>query len=235
VFPLICLCVSLRRVSYGLYALFLTPSFVLVADFATPASEFGYAVARLENNLLGCLFALLVTYLLWPKRHTGDLKSAVADAVRGNLAYLIAALHETPATLAACEAARRGAGLASNKAEDLLKLARLEPLRRTDGLRNAKATLEVLRRIAGTSSRLRLSRQASASSQALGAWIAASHEEIQRGLAGTAPASEHVPFPSANLSPAEADVVNEVTQLWHLVIQDHAATHWSDLLKPRRA
>ncbi|WP_175425810.1 FUSC family protein [Trinickia violacea] len=235
VFPLVCLTVSLRRVSYGLYALFLTPSFVLVADFAAPASELGYAVARLENNVLGCLFALLVTYLLWPKRDTGDLKSAVADAVRNNLAYLIAALHETPATFAACEAARRSAGLASNKAEDLLKLARLEPLRRTDGLRNAKATLEVLRRIAGTSTRLRMSRQTSASSQALGDWIAASSEEIARGLSGHAPASAHVPYPIADLGAAEADVVNEVTQLWHLVMQDHAAANWSDPLKPRRA
>ncbi|MGV2290059.1 FUSC family protein [Trinickia sp. YCB016] len=235
VFPLVCLTVSLRRVSYGLYALFLTPSFVLVADFAAPANELGYAVARLENNLLGCVFALLVTYLLWPKRNTDDLKSAVADAVRNNLAYLSAALHETPATFAACETARRHAGLASNNAEDLLKLARLEPLRRTDGMRDAKATLEVLRRIAGTSTRLRMSRQTSDTNPALCDWVASSSEEIGQGLSGNAPASAPAPYPTANLAAAEADVVNEVTQLWHLVMQDHATAKWSDLLKPRRA
>jgi uncharacterized membrane protein YccC len=38
VFPLTCLTMSLRRVSYSLYVIFLTPTFVLVADFATPAN-----------------------------------------------------------------------------------------------------------------------------------------------------------------------------------------------------
>ncbi|TKC86283.1 FUSC family protein [Trinickia terrae] len=235
VFPLICLTVALRRVSYSLYALFLTPSFVLVADFATPASEFGYAISRLENNLLGCVFALLAAYLLWPSRDSGDLRRAVADAVRSNLAYLIAALDATPATFDACESARRMAGLASNHAEDLLRLARLEPLRRTDGLRSAQTTLELLRRIAGTTTRLRMSARTRALNQALGDWIGAANADIERGLAGTPPSTAFVPFPDANLRPVEAAMVSEVAQLWHLVIQDHTGAGWNSGLKPGAA
>jgi uncharacterized membrane protein YccC len=70
VFPLTCLTMSLRRVSYSLYVIFLTPTFVLVADFATPANEFAYAIARLGNNVLGCAIALLAAFLLWPTRRT---------------------------------------------------------------------------------------------------------------------------------------------------------------------
>jgi hypothetical protein len=72
VFPLVCLTMALRRVSYSLYVIFLTPSFVLVADFATPANTFSYAVARLGSNVLGCVIALLAAYLLWPTRAASD-------------------------------------------------------------------------------------------------------------------------------------------------------------------
>jgi hypothetical protein len=78
VFPLVCVTMALRRVSYSLYVIFLTPTFVLVADLATPADEFAYAMARLGNNVLGCVIALLAAYLLWPTRRAGN--SAGADA-----------------------------------------------------------------------------------------------------------------------------------------------------------
>ncbi len=72
VFPLVCLTIALRRVSYSLYVVFLTPTFVLVADFATPDNTFAYALARLGNNVLGCVIALLAAYLLWPTRGAGN-------------------------------------------------------------------------------------------------------------------------------------------------------------------
>jgi uncharacterized membrane protein YccC len=74
VFPLICLTMALRPVSYSLFVIFLTPSFVLVADYAAPANKFAYAMARLGNNILGCAIALLATYLLWPNRETKNLR-----------------------------------------------------------------------------------------------------------------------------------------------------------------
>lgn len=66
VFPLIGLTMALRPVSYSVFVAFLTPSFVLVADYAMPAFEYNYALARLENNLLGSAIAIAATLILWP-------------------------------------------------------------------------------------------------------------------------------------------------------------------------
>ncbi len=68
---------ALRPVSYSVFVIFLTPSFVLVADYAAPADTFAYAIARLGNNILGCAIALLATYLLWPNRKTKNIPDAV--------------------------------------------------------------------------------------------------------------------------------------------------------------
>jgi hypothetical protein len=67
VFPLIGLTMTLRPVGYGVFVAFLTPSFVLVADYAMPVfDEYNYALARLENNLLGSAIAVAATLILWP-------------------------------------------------------------------------------------------------------------------------------------------------------------------------
>ncbi|MYM81278.1 hypothetical protein GTP44_04800 [Duganella sp. FT50W] len=66
VFPLIGLTMALRPVGYSVFVAFLTPSFVLVADYAMPAIEYNYALARLENNLLGSAIAIAATLVLWP-------------------------------------------------------------------------------------------------------------------------------------------------------------------------
>lgn len=66
VFPLIGLTIALRPVGYSVFVAFLTPSFVLVADYAMPALDYNYALARLENNLLGSAIAVAATLVLWP-------------------------------------------------------------------------------------------------------------------------------------------------------------------------
>ncbi|NYE61615.1 MFS family permease [Duganella sp. 1224] len=67
VFPLIGLTMTLRPAGYGVFVAFLTPSFVLVADYAMPlVDEYNYALARLENNLLGSAIAVIATLTLWP-------------------------------------------------------------------------------------------------------------------------------------------------------------------------
>ncbi|MYM68756.1 hypothetical protein GTP45_18220 [Pseudoduganella sp. FT55W] len=66
VFPLIGLTMALRPVGYSVFVAFLTPSFVLVADYAMPAIDYNYAMARLENNLLGSAIAIAATLILWP-------------------------------------------------------------------------------------------------------------------------------------------------------------------------
>jgi hypothetical protein len=66
VFLLIGLTMALRPVGYSVFVAFLTPSFVLVADYAMPAIDYNYALARLENNLLGSAIAIAATLVLWP-------------------------------------------------------------------------------------------------------------------------------------------------------------------------
>jgi len=75
VFPLVCLTITLRKVNYGLFVIFLTPTFVLVANLALPADEVGYAFARFGNNVIGALLALIATYILWPNRNADDLSA----------------------------------------------------------------------------------------------------------------------------------------------------------------
>ena len=66
VFPLIGLAMALRPVGYSVFVAFLTPSFVLVADYAMPALDYNYAVLRMETNLLGSAIAVAATLTLWP-------------------------------------------------------------------------------------------------------------------------------------------------------------------------
>jgi uncharacterized membrane protein YccC len=149
VFPLVWLTMALRRVSYSLYVVFLTPSFVLVADFATPANELMYAVARLANNVLGCLTALLATYLIWPMHKAEGLTQALARAVDANLTYLSAAVDNsrTHLQIEEVDELRRVAGLASSDAEEVY---RLNWSNRSSSDHRAITVLTLLRRMAGT-------------------------------------------------------------------------------------
>jgi hypothetical protein len=65
-FPLIALTMALRPVGYSVFIAFLTPSFVLVTDFAMPVIDYSYAWVRLENNLLGSAIAVAAALTLWP-------------------------------------------------------------------------------------------------------------------------------------------------------------------------
>jgi uncharacterized membrane protein YccC len=66
-FPLVGLAIAVRRINYALFVVFLTPAFVLITDFALPASEITYAMTRLGNNLLGCLIAFIALQIVWPR------------------------------------------------------------------------------------------------------------------------------------------------------------------------
>jgi uncharacterized membrane protein YccC len=90
IFPLVCLTMAVRRVNYSLYVIFLTPTFVLVAHFASPAKEFTYALERLSNNILGCLIALIAAYVLWPER-AGE---SPADTLAGTVKISVSDRHE---------------------------------------------------------------------------------------------------------------------------------------------
>ena len=167
VFPLAFLAMVVRRVNYGLFAIFLTPTFVLVADFASPADEFIYSVDRLGNNVLGICVAIIGTYLLWPKRDRDELNRLMTNAVMANMDYLSRALQSSKFSQEECELARRNAGLSSNELERTVKLARLEWWKITDTDRDIVKVAEILRGVAGWAAHFRFSGQSCPSSVAL--------------------------------------------------------------------
>jgi uncharacterized membrane protein YccC len=219
VIPLICATMALRRVNYSLFVLFLTPTFVLVADFATPgANEFIYAVARLGNNVLGCAIALLATFFLWPAREP-DFDNRLADAVSANLAYLAGALAAGSDNERKLERLRRAAGLASNNAEEAYSRLRLERLSRTATERSASTSLALLRRVAGTATRIRSHHPGTGVGGALVLWVSSVSQEINARLHKTLPSSPFVPYTVDKLTVLEADAVGEITLLRRLLVE----------------
>ncbi|SDI05036.1 Uncharacterized membrane protein YccC [Paraburkholderia phenazinium] len=220
VFPLVCATMALRTVSYSLFVLFLTPTFVLVADFAAPgASEWGYALTRLGNNVLGCSIALLATFLLWPSREPVDFRIRLADAVAANLDYLLGALRHAGGADTEVERLRRAAGLASNNAEEAFNRLRLEKLESSLADRAAITALALLRRVAGTATRMRLAANKTQADAALIEWLAEVSKEIDAQLRSGRQGAQQEAFPRQHLSLVEADAVNQVAHLRRLLVE----------------
>jgi len=220
VFPLVMSTMALRPVSYSLFVLFLTPAFVLVADFATPgANEFVFALTRLGNNVLGCVLALLATFLLWPTREKLDLRVYLGNAVRANLAYLRASLETPWRRDKDMERLRRAAGLTSNNAEEALGRVRLEKLEDSMADTVTLTVLSLLRRMAGTATQLRLSANRRAMPAELGAWVAALSEAIEAALNRTLqPVPLDLPE-RERLTSLEADAVGELARVHRLLTE----------------
>jgi len=223
VFPLVCATMALRPVSYSLFVLFITPAFVLVADFAAPGGgEFAYAVTRLENNVFGCVIALLATFLLWPSREPSRFSDRLAKAVSANLGYLGAALGRGEDSEIELERLRRAAGLASNNAEEVLARLRLEKLDTSNDDRTGSTALALLRRVAGTATRARFGRAGTAPNRNLAAWVESAGKDIEARIgsdASSAGIDAQEVFPKHGLSLLEADAVNQVVLLRRLLIE----------------
>ena len=226
VFPLIVATMALRRVSYSLHVMFMTPAFVLVADYAMPASEMAYAISRLGNNVLGCVLALLATFFLWPDREADDLDQRLARAVSANLKYLLGVLAAGGKWDSSIAHLRREAGLASNNAEQVVQRLRIERrLDRSSGTGLAALrTLPLLRRVAGSTARISLSPDATPATPVLQQWIAAVGSEIDALLRGEASAPSPGDCQATDLSTLQADAVAQVLLLRILLRQQLGAT-----------
>ena len=226
VFPLIVATMALRRVSYSLHVMFMTPAFVLVADYAMPASEMAYAMSRLGNNVLGCVLALLATFFLWPDREADDLDQRLAGAVSANLQYLLGVLAAGGKWDSSIAHLRREAGLASNNAEQVVQRLRIERrLDRSSGTGLAALrTLPLLRRVAGSTARISLSPGAVPATPVLLAWIAAVGSEIDALLRGEAGVPTPGDCQATDLSTLQADAVAQVLLLRILLRQQLGLT-----------
>ena len=116
---------AVLQLNYALYALFLTPTFVLLAE--VHARDAHLVEVRIANTLLGAGLAVAGALLVWPSREatrTGDRLADAIDAAAGYAREVFAAVaRHAPARSAQVIAARRRAGRALNNAD--LSLDRL--------------------------------------------------------------------------------------------------------------
>ena len=116
---------AVLQLNYGLYALFLTPTFVLLAE--VHARDSHLVELRIANTLLGAGLAVVGALLLWPSRESSRAADRLADAVDAAAGYLhevfAAVTTHAPARSSVVIDARRRAGRALNNAD--LSLDRL--------------------------------------------------------------------------------------------------------------
>jgi uncharacterized membrane protein YccC len=146
-------------VDYGLYAFFLTPTFVLMS--LPYLRDWRYASVRVVTTVLGALVAVLAMRLLWPEHEEHELSNLLHAGAAADAAYLRAVIRfwktegrtrvEMERRLLA--PARRACGLASNAAEEMLDRLLLEPSfsrKASPGTEHALAFTTYLRRLAQT-------------------------------------------------------------------------------------
>lgn len=157
--PLSVLTLAVRGVNFGLFILFLTPQFVLVAELfqGGGAADPSLAGERALDSVIGGALGLAAAFVLWPSWEAPHVRGRLAAAVRANRDYLLAALdlRAGRATAAALEEARRRAGLASNNAEASLQRLAGEPRKQAaDETGPGIIVIAATRRLAGVAATL---------------------------------------------------------------------------------
>ncbi|MHB8283635.1 MAG: FUSC family protein [Caulobacteraceae bacterium] len=213
IFPLAIACMAFRPVNYTIFVFFLTPLFVLMLDLTHPGQrEVTLAGTRALNTVMGGLIALVGGVVLWPSSGLNRLREDLAEAVAANGRFAALACDPAGQDASTLDAARRAAGLASNKAEASQHRAVLETWWRRKDIEAAAAVLAVLRRVAGTATTLWLERDRLRPDQsAVAAWC----EQATTALAG---ALRNL-SPPPSLAPAAAadrrhPLVEEVLDLY---------------------
>jgi uncharacterized membrane protein YccC len=113
-------CVALLPVNYAAFSVFLTPTFVLLAEAS--AGDWHLAGTRVLNTLLGGALALLGSRVLWPSPELSRLPGYLAASLRGNRNYLrtVVERYDDRSERAGADirGARRQVGLATVNAEE---------------------------------------------------------------------------------------------------------------------
>lgn len=112
VVPLAGLTIALRGVNYTIFVVILTMLFIMVTELLQPGA--GVASARMLDNSIGSLTALVAVLVLWPDLGA-PLSTLISEGLKANRAYLDAVEHASDEE--SINAARRAAGLASVNAE----------------------------------------------------------------------------------------------------------------------
>jgi|SRR5580658_1864594 uncharacterized membrane protein YccC len=226
VFPLSVATMAVRGVNYTLFVLFLTPQFVLIAElFQTgTAPSLPLAGIRALDSLIGGALGLAAGFLLWPSWEAGRLSEQLVLAVRAHRDYLDSALAGAPE--AAMQAARRGAGLASNNAEASLQRLLGEPRRKPSAIAEPAMTLVTcLRRLGGAGAALSLMPLAARIESAvrlaaMRSWTDAALAAIAQAIAADA---EVPPLPAIGPGSAPGLIESELARIGRQIEVIHGA------------
>ncbi len=158
-FPLCVVAFAVRQVSFAAYIACITPIVVVLIELVEPGhSVWAVAGQRALFALAGGVTAVGGWLLLWPSWEPDRLRREQRAALAAHARFAAAVMDELAGQggIAATEAARRGAGLATNNLEASLGRALQEPNRsQRPRLEAAMVVDATLRRIAGRLSALR--------------------------------------------------------------------------------
>jgi uncharacterized membrane protein YccC len=155
-------CVALLPMNYAAFSVFLTPTFVLLAEAS--AGDWSLTGTRVLNTLLGGALALVGARLLWPSPERERFPAYGAAAMRANAAYLDVVVERfddrSSAASDAMRAARRAVGLATVNAEESLQRAITEAHGDERSLAPALTCLAYSRRFTASVAALGIARHA---------------------------------------------------------------------------
>jgi uncharacterized membrane protein YccC len=153
-------CVALLPVNYAAFSIFLTPTFVLLAEAS--AGDWHLASTRVINTLLGGALALAGSRLLWPSPEKTRLPGFMAAALRANRDYLdrVVTLFDDRSEIAGrtLREARRRIGLATVNAEESFQRLLGESSGSGGRLASAMTFLTYTRRLTASIAALALAR-----------------------------------------------------------------------------
>jgi uncharacterized membrane protein YccC len=153
-------CVALLPVNYAAFSVFLTPTFVLLAEAS--AGDWHLAGTRVANTLIGGGLALVGARLLWPSPERSRFPAYAAAALRANREYVscVAERYDDRSHVGgdAMRAARRAIGLAGVNAEESLQRALSEAHGDERKLAPALAFLAYTRRFTASVAALAIAR-----------------------------------------------------------------------------
>jgi uncharacterized membrane protein YccC len=149
IFILATICVAFLRVNYLIYSVFLTPTFVLLAEMS--AGDWHLAEVRALDTLIGGVLGLLGAWLLWPTPERDRFPELAAQALRAAAAHLrvVASMwnRTDDESSVALAAARRAASLAATNAEASIERMVVESARRRGELEPGTTLLAFTRRL----------------------------------------------------------------------------------------
>lgn len=221
--PLSLLAMAVQSASYALYIVCITPMFILITELFSHGGVLSPELGgvRMIDNVLGAAAGMLATFVLWPSWESRYLRRRLADDLRANGAFLLAALQSASGafTPQQADAARRRAGLAGNNAEASLRRALDEPRRRpVDELASAMLVTAVSRRLSGIAAAIVQSGPNGGGRRDLAQRRHALHErieEVANAIAEARPpaATPHLPVATSGTSEVEHLVSRAERQL----------------------